>query len=58
MLITIIAAALLLWLVLGGIVAIIVCPLLKAKHADAHPTPSLEHSGDVIVPHARSQSVR
>jgi hypothetical protein len=40
--ITIIATALLLWLVLGGIVAILICPLLKEPDADESQSPSLD----------------
>jgi hypothetical protein len=38
MTITIIATVLLLWLVLGGIIAILVCPLLKQKDSNTPPS--------------------
>lgn len=38
MTITIIATVLLLWLVLGGIVAILVCPLLKQRDSNISPS--------------------
>jgi hypothetical protein len=58
MAITIIAAALLLWLVLGGIVAILVCPLLKEDGAEADSRIAMEQPRKVIVPHATSESYR
>jgi hypothetical protein len=37
MTITLIVAVLLFWLALGGITAILVCPLLKQKHSNTPP---------------------
>ena len=54
--ITIIATVFLLWIVLGGIVAILVCPLLKQASADAGDSPSLEQPGKITLPHAASES--
>jgi len=54
--ITIIATVFLLWIVLGGIVAILVCPLLK--QASAGDSPSLDQPRKITLPHATSESYR
>jgi hypothetical protein len=56
--ITIIATVFLLWIVLGGIVAILVCPLLKQASADAGRSPSLEQPRKVTLRRAPSESYR
>jgi hypothetical protein len=56
--IAIIAAVLLLWLVLGGIVAILICPLLKQGEADASGSAPFERPRETIAPHAPSESYR
>jgi hypothetical protein len=56
--IIIIATVFLLWIVLGGIVAILVCPLLKQASADPVDSPSLEQPRKITVPRAASESYR
>jgi len=48
--ITIIAIVLLLWLVLGGIAAILVCPLLKLEDEHTSPSPSLGEPPNASFP--------
>jgi hypothetical protein len=50
--ITIVATVFLLWFVLGGIAAILVCPLLKEANGDAGESPSFEKPREVRLPHA------
>jgi hypothetical protein len=54
MTITIIAAALVLWIVIGGIVAIAVCPLIKSR-ASAHQPSEQKSTGHVDMGHASNR---
>jgi hypothetical protein len=56
--VTLIAIVFLLWLMLGGFVALLVCPLLKEIDAEADKSPSVESTQEATAPHAPTQSYR
>jgi hypothetical protein len=52
--ITIVLAVFLLWLVLGGFVALLVCPLLKQNLSEASKSHEAERPHEAPLPHASS----
>jgi hypothetical protein len=55
--ITIVLAVFLLWLVLGGFVALLVCPLLKQNLSEASESHDVERPREAPLPHASSSIV-